>query len=143
MSAAVTDIRPAGEAFPIPSWDGACIVITGGRDRQATVVELAEAINFAEGVRAGQRHKAWILHGGATGIDAHAGGFFEFEGWPVAACPANWKRDGRKSGPLRNRAMVARASALIAWPGGSGTADCVRRAKAKGIPVFYPAGEPK
>ncbi len=49
---------------------------------------------------------------------------------------ADWRTHGRAAGPLRNQEMIDEADALAAFNGGRGTADCVRRAKAKGIPIF-------
>jgi hypothetical protein len=58
--------------------------------------------------------------------------------------PANWSRDGKAAGPIRNAAMVrevcgmrapGRRALCLAFPGGSGTADCIRRARAAGIEV--------
>jgi hypothetical protein len=49
---------------------------------------------------------------------------------------ADWTKHGKAAGPIRNQEMIDEADALAAFPGGRGTADCVRRAKAKGIPIF-------
>src|SRR5690606_30354012 len=57
-------------------------------------------------------------------------------GWHVVAYPADWRRHGRAAGPIRNQEMAdAGADLCIAFPGGRGTADMVRRARAAGIPV--------
>ena len=52
--------------------------------------------------------------------------------------PADWSTHGRAAGPIRNQQMVDRgADICLAFPTSSsiGTWDCVRRAKAAGIPV--------
>lgn len=51
---------------------------------------------------------------------------------------ADWSAHGRAAGPLRNRDMCAAAAAagnavLFAFPGGRGTADCVRQARKLGL----------
>lgn len=55
---------------------------------------------------------------------------------------ADWSKDGRKAGPVRNSVMlsVGKPDLVIAFPGGRGTADMVRKAKAKGVPVEELAG---
>lgn len=60
------------------------------------------------------------------------------QAWAVEQYPANWHRDGKAAGPLRNSAMVGLgAEVCIAFPLGqsAGTWDCVRKARAAGIPV--------
>lgn len=62
-----------------------------------------------------------------------------------AFCPsarvfvADWRRFGRAAGPRRNRDMCEAATAdgavLFAFPGGRGTASCIRQAERCGIPV--------
>lgn len=56
--------------------------------------------------------------------------------------PARWKKDGKAAGPLRNQYMVdhAHPHAAVAFPGGAGTSDMVRRLRAAGIPVWIPYG---
>ena len=54
----------------------------------------------------------------------------------VIAMPADWDRHGRSAGPLRNQAMIARKpDFVVAFPGGRGTADMVRRARSMEIDV--------
>lgn len=49
---------------------------------------------------------------------------------------ADWATYGDSAGPRRNQEMVdSGLDLLIAFPGGMGTADMVRRAKAAGVPV--------
>lgn len=61
---------------------------------------------------------------------------------------ASWGRFRKGAGPIRNAAMLAgsgnlksvaldrRADLVIAFPGGDGTADCVRQARELGIAVI-------
>jgi len=72
-------------------------------------------------------------------------------GHPTDPRPADWTRFGRAAGPLRNQRMVDVLAdvphrLVMAYPVGSsaGTMDCVRRAKAAGIPVrvFESGGAP-
>ncbi len=51
--------------------------------------------------------------------------------------PADWKSHGRAAGPLRNQQMldVGKPTRVVAFPGGRGTADMVRRARRAGVLV--------
>lgn len=106
------------------------IIVTGGRNYtdRATIGR----------VLAGYRDQApTLIHGACrTGVDEWADFLARYVlEWRVEPYPADW-RLGRRAGPLRNQAMVdSGADLVIAFPGGRGTADCVRRAKAAGIPV--------
>ena len=88
-----------------------------------------------------------LVHGGAKGADSLA------STWNCAWClgssseechPADWDKyrrpKGRNpAGPIRNRAMLdAGVHLVVAFPGGTGTADMVKIAKAAGVPVWQP-----
>jgi len=55
----------------------------------------------------------------------------------VTTFDADWKL-GKKAGPLRNQRMIdeGRPDLVVAFPGGKGTADMVRRAEAAGVKVL-------
>jgi hypothetical protein len=58
------------------------------------------------------------------------------KGVQVIARPADWRRYGRAAGPIRNKEMLAhRPQLAVAFPGGTGTADMVGKAKAAGLDV--------
>lgn len=79
-----------------------------------------------------------LIHGDcATGADWLADEWAQKCGSvQVVRCPANWKL-GKKAGPLRNEAMLElKPDVVIAFPGGKGTADMVRRAKQKHVRVI-------
>ena len=79
-----------------------------------------------------------IIHGGANGADRAAGQWGMFEGVDVVVCLADWKGLGPSAGPRRNQRMIDEESPeiVIAFPGGRGTSDMVRRAKKAGIEVL-------
>lgn len=56
---------------------------------------------------------------------------------PVREFPADWQKNGRGAGPIRNQEMADYANALIAvWDGRSaGTYDMISRAKQRGLRV--------
>jgi hypothetical protein len=59
---------------------------------------------------------------------------------PEEPYPADWARDGRGAGFLRNERMLAEAKPhlVVAFPGGRGTAHMVARAEAAGVAVWRP-----
>lgn len=72
-----------------------------------------------------------IVHGKARGADTLAQLWAERMAIECIAVPADWKTHGYAAGPLRNKKMLDeyRPQAVIAFPGGRGTADMVARAK--------------
>lgn len=82
-----------------------------------------------------------IIHGAAKGADRHAAVWARDWGVDQLPFPAEWYRDGkldRSAGPRRNQRMLdeGKPDLVIAFPGGTGTADMVRRARAAGIRVM-------
>jgi hypothetical protein len=82
-----------------------------------------------------------VVHGGCpTGADCIADNLSRdlgLVGVTVERHPADWSK-GRKAGPERNQGMVdLGADICLAFPLGEsrGTRDCMRRARAAGIPV--------
>jgi hypothetical protein len=80
-----------------------------------------------------------IVHGNAQGADRIAAQEAEKAGLIVEPHKAHWGVYGKPAGPIRNSEMAAAGADLcIAFgsaPEGSGTADMVSKARAKGIPV--------
>ena len=79
-----------------------------------------------------------IIHGAARGADSIAGEIAQQLGFWVESYPADWKRHGKRAGPIRNREMLDKVPDLvIAFVRGEsrGTWDCVHEAEARGIPV--------
>ncbi|MGX9981171.1 DUF2493 domain-containing protein [Methylobacterium fujisawaense] len=118
------------------------VLICGGRDLDPALVwnwleahvieECADALGRAQHVLI-----SYVIHGGATGADTGADRWARSSEIPVTCFRADWDRYGRQAGPLRNTQMLAegRPDAVIAFPGGAGTADMVRKARAAGLPV--------
>jgi hypothetical protein len=101
--------------------------------RTATADNTWQAIASCE-----WRHEiTGVLCGMAKGADLHGKAWADANGIPVSKWPANWDAYGKGAGAVRNQQMADRANALIAaWDGQStGTADMIRRAKAKGLRV--------
>lgn len=78
-----------------------------------------------------------IIEGGATGADYCAAHWAAKAGVPIDTFAADWREHGKAAGPVRNQRMLdeGKPDIVVAFPGGRGTADMVRRAKAAGVPV--------
>lgn len=76
-----------------------------------------------------------VIHGGAQGADRIAREWCICRKVECRGYAADWKRHGRAAGPIRNQRMLddGKPDLVIAFPGGRGTADMVRRAIATGI----------
>ena len=80
-----------------------------------------------------------IIHGACpTGADLWADEWADVNWSWTLAFPADWKQHGRAAGPIRNARMIAegKPDLVLAFPGGRGTADMIRKAEAAGIPVL-------
>lgn len=110
------------------------IIVTGGRDYDAPAAVERVLGDVAGSTFNGVR--ITLVHGGAPGADQLAHWAALALGWTITVHPADWDAHGRAAGPIRNQAMAdAGADLCIAFKGGRGTADMVRRARAAGIPV--------
>lgn len=78
-----------------------------------------------------------LIHGAARGADRLAASWAFKRRVRCQAYPADWDR-GRGAGIIRNAEMLTegRPDLVVAFPGGRGTADMVRRARAAGVPVI-------
>jgi len=78
-----------------------------------------------------------IVHGDARGADRMAEGWAKHCFVCYEAHPANWDLYGKKAGGIRNQEMLdTGVDGVIAFPGGYGTADMVRRAEQAGVLVW-------
>lgn len=105
------------------------VVVTGGRNYR-DAARVAEVLSKLPITRLSQ--------GGARGADTLAilwaiRNQIEFRTYVAA-----WAKEGKAAGHLRNQRMLDAElpDLVVAFPGGRGTADCVRRAKAMGIEVL-------
>jgi hypothetical protein len=105
------------------------ILVCGGRDFNNRLFLAATLESLGPITR--------VIHGGARGADMLAGEWAIENGIPFEVFGADWEKYGRAAGPRRNAEMLAKGKPdlVVAFPGGRGTADMVRRAKAKGVPV--------
>lgn len=78
-----------------------------------------------------------IIEGGATGADKWARVWAETGGVANDTYRPNWNF-GAAGGPIRNQRMLdeGKPDLVVAFPGGNGTADMIRRAKRAGVQVW-------
>lgn len=79
-----------------------------------------------------------IISGAAQGVDSVAIDWAVVNWQKCEEYPADWKAFGKLAGIKRNEQMllVGQPDLVVAFPGGSGTADMVRRAKRAKIKVI-------
>jgi hypothetical protein len=79
-----------------------------------------------------------LIEGGAAGVDTTARRWAGERAINRVTVHADWAAYGRAAGPLRNQRMLDEftPSLVVAFPGGSGTADMVARAVQAGIGVM-------
>lgn len=85
-----------------------------------------------------ERKATHVITGGARGADQHAARRALWRGIKVEVYKADWRKDGKKAGPIRNARMLqeGKPDLVLAFSGGRGTADMVLRAKAAGVEVI-------
>ena len=113
------------------------VIVCGGRDYSGQGTAFTILDDF---VREDEGDE--IAQGGASGADALARDWAEDRGCKCTTFKADWTKHGRAAGPIRNQEMLVtfKPDLVIAFPGGAGTADMVRRAKAAGIQVVRVEG---
>lgn len=81
-----------------------------------------------------------IIHGGCTGCDQLCAEVAKEFKANIEEHPANWNKYGRAAGPIRNEEMLKNnIDMLLAFRGGIGTDNCIKKAKELQIEVrkFY------
>jgi YspA, cpYpsA-related SLOG family len=109
-------------------------LVCGGRDfhGRGWIIRVLDTIN-----------PDVVIQGGAFGADLIA------KEWALSrfkACwtfQADWDNYGKAAGPIRNKQMLewGQPNVVLAFPGGRGTANMVKLAKAAGIDVLEYAHE--
>jgi hypothetical protein len=116
------------------------ILVCGGRDfddwtlLNVTLSEFQTQFNKQPGYNP---TNTVIIEGGAIGADFLARCWAKSWGLNFEEYKADWKKHGNAAGPIRNQQMLDTGIDLvIAFPGGVGTADMIRRAKKAGVKVI-------
>ena len=78
-----------------------------------------------------------LIHGAARGADSLAAAWAKSRGVPTRAFPADWNKHGKAAGFRRNETMLreGQPDAVIAFPGGKGTAHMIKLATDAGVRV--------
>lgn len=112
------------------------VLVCGGRDYRDTSKVRTILDGFAH-----DKGPIILVQGGASGADELARQWARRQNestlhWMIND-PADFKSLGRKAGPIRNQRMLDehQPDIVIAFPGGRGTDDMVRRAEKAGVPV--------
>lgn len=112
------------------------IIVCGGRDYTAR----EEAFRLLD-----QLHAAYpvtgVVQGEARGADTLGKQWAYSRGITTYSYPADWDAHGRKAGAIRNADMLKNnppPTYCVAFPGGVGTADMIRKANKEGLVVWQP-----
>ena len=108
-------------------------IIAGGRD-------IDNEILFLKALKQVPFEITEVICGMARGVDTMGLHYGERVGLPVHKFPADWERNGKAAGPMRNVEMLKVAEALFAmwtgWEGNSkGTRHTIEISIKAGIPV--------
>ncbi len=78
-----------------------------------------------------------IISGHARGADKLGERFANVNECKLLIFPADWDKYRKAAGPVRNQQMIdeGKPDLVVAFPGGRGTQDMVKRAKKHGIEV--------
>lgn len=79
-----------------------------------------------------------IINGGANGADKLSTEWAKANQIDYVEYPPDWKKYGKAAGPIRNSEMLLLESIdyVVAFPGGRGTQDMIKKAKNAGIKVL-------
>jgi hypothetical protein len=108
------------------------ILVCGGRDYddEETMFRILSKLR-----------PCFLIEGGAIGADCLAYRWAKRNldlGSDWLRIEADWSAHGKSAGPMRNQRMLdeGKPHLVLAFPGGKGTADMVRRAKRAGVDVL-------
>jgi len=106
------------------------ILVCGGRDYSdiTTVYETLSALHAKKRI-------TYVVTGAALGADSLAEAWAKEYKIHIARYPAKWHLHGRSAGPIRNKEMltIEKPEMIVAFPGGKGTQDMLKRAEKAGI----------
>lgn len=109
------------------------VLVCGGRNYSDR--ERVNAVLGKLHAEAGIDH---LILGGANGADRLAMMWARRTGVPFQTFKADWENQGRFAGPARNQQMLdeGEPDVVIAFNGGRGTADMVKKARRGGFKVI-------
>lgn len=108
------------------------VLVCGGRDYQdhSRVYEVLNKLHREAEIDV-------IIEGGAQGADRFASFWAVDHDVHFERFQADWENQGSFAGPMRNKRMLEEGEPdlVIAFPGGRGTADMVKKARKAGVQV--------
>jgi len=108
------------------------VLVCGGRtySNDTRLFAVLDRLDEAKGIDV-------IIEGGANGADHLAWAWSQLRGVASERFEADWENQGTLAGPARNARMLAegKPDLVIAFAGGRGTADMVRKARREGVKV--------
>ena len=113
------------------------VLVCGGRDynRHGHIYWTLDCVQDERG------RFTHVITGDASGADHWAESWAWMNKIRHLKFAADWTGYGKKAGPIRNQIMLdeGKPDLVVAFPGGRGTSDMVRRAKAAGVEVIQMA----
>lgn len=107
------------------------VIVCGGRD----YTDIVNVFTKLEAFHA-ETPISELMQGGAIGADHIAKTWAERREVPVHTVNADWKKNGRAAGPMRNADMLKwKPDVVIAFPGGVGTQDMIDKATKANVKV--------
>lgn len=114
------------------------LAFTGGRDYAPVSEDAAELTRLVQ-----RLEPSLILVGDCpTGVDPWVKCWAEAGDMPCQVFEADWRAYGKAAGPIRNQSMIDLAQALVTFPGGKGTANCVAAARKSQIQIYEMGRKP-
>lgn len=108
------------------------VLVCGGRDYSdvSRVSAVLDKLHHEAGIDV-------VIEGGARGADRWAYQWADLNNVETNTFEADWENHGSFAGPMRNKRMLeeGKPDLVIAFPGGRGTADMVRKALKAGVQV--------
>lgn len=110
------------------------VLICGGRNFESRIMMM----RVMDQVHANRGPIKQVIHGGARGADRLGGEWAREQGINVRIYKADWDRDKKAAGPIRNMKMLTEGQPdlVVAFPGGDGTAHMVSIARKAGVEVI-------
>jgi len=111
------------------------VLVCGGRDFDdaGLIISILDRLHT-------EKSFTVLIHGNARGADMIADAWACRKGVPrepYGLPQGEWDELGKKAGPLRNQRMLdeGKPDMVVAFPGGGGTKDMVRRAVKAGVAI--------
>ena len=104
------------------------LIIAGGRNYVPTRADRT----FLDSIK----NVTEVVSGCASGADFAGELWATLNNIPIKRFPAEWSKYGRGAGPLRNLKMAKYADALVAFPGGRGTANMCIQAEQHDVKII-------